>query len=552
MWFFSSPRAAQQRTSRAPSRGFRPQLETLEDRWCPTGGVFEWADPTGGGLDPTFGTGGQVLSSFSNHYDAPNALTMQSDGKIVIAGGSIRSGSKTGLDFLVARYNADGSLDTSFGSGGYTVTDFKTGYDSANAVAVLPSGKILAGGTATVANHGVTALARYNANGSLDTTFGSNGSKGKVTIDNGVGIGRMVVDGAGRILGMGGTTLVRYTANGAVDTTFGSGGKLVTNINENGWGSSFALQTDGKIIVATTSHDTVTGTDEFVVARYTANGAIDPTFGTGGMVTTHPPTDHPAFSGLAIQADGKVVLAGFEGGLDPDGVDRQGEYLLRYNPDGSLDGTFASDGIAYLVNPEMLADSPGGVAIQSDGWIVAGGVFGDANYFNHFTVVRVSPSGILDPGYGTGGWASVTFGYGTDVNAMALQPDGRVLLAGYARPNGTTYPTDVALVRFLASAPQIGSFTATPNPVPAGGSTTLTASGLTDQNPSATVTQVAFYIMIDGSPVLLGNGTLQTDGSWAYVFNTAGRAPGTYTLYAQATDNYGVVGNPVALTLTIL
>ncbi|MFO0841569.1 MAG: hypothetical protein U0797_04090 [Gemmataceae bacterium] len=551
MWYFPSPFAPKQRTDLARWRGRRPRLETLEDRWCPAGGTFEWADPTGGALDPTFGSGGQVVTSFSNHYDAANAIIMQSDGKILIAGGSIRSGSKTGLDFLVARYNADGSVDTSFGSGGYTVTDFKTGYDSANAVAIQPQGagpsKILAAGSATVANKGVTALARYNANGSLDTTFGS---KGKVTIDTG-GIRRMVVDGAGRILGMAGTTLTRYTANGALDTTFGSGGKVVTNIKENGYPSSFALQADGKIIVAATSPDPVTGTDEFVVARYTANGAIDATFGTGGIVTTHPPTGHPCFSGLAIQADGKVVLAGFEGGVDPDGVDRQGEYILRYNTNGSLDGAFGSGGITYLVNPGMWADSPGGVAIQSDGWIVAGGVFGDASYFNHFTVVRVSPSGILDPGYGTGGWASVTFGYGTDAHVMVLQPDGRVLLAGYARPNGTTYPTDVAVARFLASAPQIGSFTAGPSPVVSGGTTTLTASNFTDANPGATVALVDFYIMVGGSPLLLGRGTRNSDGSWSFVFDTTGYAPGTYTLYAQATDNYGALGNPVSLTLTL-
>src|SRR5262245_20852305 len=105
MWLFSSPRAAQQGTNRAPRRDFRPRVEGLEDRRCPTGGAFEWADPTGGALDPTFGSGGQVLTSFSNHYDAANAVTTQPDGKIVIAGVTWASGSKTGNDFLVARYN---------------------------------------------------------------------------------------------------------------------------------------------------------------------------------------------------------------------------------------------------------------------------------------------------------------------------------------------------------------------------------------------------------------------------------------------------------------
>src|SRR5262245_46948305 len=102
MWIFSWPFAAKQRAGRARRRGVRPQVEALEERWCPTGGQFEWADPTGGGLDPTFGSGGQVLSSFSNNYDTAIAVTTQSDGKIVIAGSSGRSGSNTSSDFLVA------------------------------------------------------------------------------------------------------------------------------------------------------------------------------------------------------------------------------------------------------------------------------------------------------------------------------------------------------------------------------------------------------------------------------------------------------------------
>jgi hypothetical protein len=134
---------------------------------------------------------------------------------------------------------------------------------------------------------------------------------------------------------------------------------------------------------------------------------------------------------------------------------------------------------------------------------------------------------------------------------MALEPDGRVVLAGIARPSGTTYPTDVALARFLASAPQVGSFTASPNPVLSGSSLTLTASNITDGNPNSTVTQVAFYY-IDGSGTqqLLGYGTQTSPGVWTFTF-TVNLAPGTYTLAAQATDSFGAIGDPFAIALTV-
>jgi hypothetical protein len=134
---------------------------------------------------------------------------------------------------------------------------------------------------------------------------------------------------------------------------------------------------------------------------------------------------------------------------------------------------------------------------------------------------------------------------------MALEPDGRVLLAGRDEPNYPNGPTDVVLVRFLGSAPQIGSFTASPNPVTAGSLATLTASGITDGNPNSTITQVAFYY-IDGAGAkqVLGYGASDGQGNWTLSF-TVSLPPGSYTLYAQAEDSYGVFGDPLALTLTV-
>ncbi len=188
----------------------------------------------------------------------------------------------------------------------------------------------------------------------------------------------------------------------------------------------------------------------------------------------------------------------------------------------------------------------------TDGEIVAAGSTFDAAGYRHFTAVRVGATGALDSGYGTGGWAiAPEIAYdGDDPQAMTLQPDGRLLVAGGAKPIANSNITDVGLVRFLPSAPQVGSFLANPNPVTSGSSTTLTASNITDGNPGASVTQVAFYVQLNGTTTLLGYGTQTSPGVWTFTY-TVSLAPGSYTLLAQAQDSDGVFGDPLALTLTV-
>ena len=544
------------RSARAPRPAAQPRpparrlaVERLEERDTPS---------TGGLLDPTFGSGGHVLNSFTNYYDAADAVTTQPDGKIVVAGVTTASGSsRTGNDFLVARYNADGTPDTSFGTGGRTATDFNGGTDHAQAVALQRQAdgttKILAAGL-VISSKGSDdfALARYNANGTLDATFGS---KGKAEVNLGGNLGwaqSMAVDGTGRIVLAGYTNapgyyvaaVVRYTANGILDNTFGSGGKLVTTIrlaNQTRL-DAIALQADGKIVLAGTTIDPANSAPGFVVGRFNANGTADVTFGAGGVVTAHPGyIDN--FGGVAVQRDGKIVVGGSEGsGYYPPGL-----YLLRYNADGTPDAGFGTSGLATVLSPAGYPFNArgSGVAVQSDGKIVAGGSLSDpvAQRWD-FAAVRVNADGTADTGFGGGGWAATLFGFASYSNAMAVQPDGRVLLAGSARPTPNTVPMDVALVRFLGSAPQVGSFAVTQNP---DGTKTLTASGITDGNSNATVTQVEFfYFDPTGAKQRLGFGAQSADGSWSLAVSLP---PGTYTLYAQATDSYGALGDPLSLIL---
>jgi uncharacterized delta-60 repeat protein len=557
-WPHSAFRPRLAARQRPPVR--RPAVERLEDRTTPS---------TGGLLDPTFGSGGQVMTSFTNNWDQANAVATQPDGKLVVVGTTTASGSSTGGDFLVARYNADGTPDRSFGSGGYAATDFKHLSDRATAVALQsqPDGtnKVLAAGTvvSTVSHQNVInndfGLARYTASGALDPTFGT---KGKVITDlggNGDWVRGMAVDGSGRILvagvsdasGVNTAVLVRYTANG-LDTTFGNGGKLVTNIQLINGGDGVALQADGKIVLAGNKIDSATHSYEFCVARFNANGTADTTFGTGGQVATHVGGDDWT-GGVTIDSSGRILIAGYD-----EGDFTNGYYLLRYTPNGALDAGFGSVGVATLANPAGWRIVSGymvvGVAVQANGQIVVGGNLGDVQQGQEYvTAVRANPDGTLDTGYGDGGWASTVVGTTGEALAMTLQPDGRLVLAGYTHPTTNSRPVDVTLVRFLASAPQVGSLTANPNPAAAGSSVTLTSGGITDGNAGATVSKVTFYYLdATGAQQVLGYGRPNGDGTWSMSFSTADWAAGSYTVYAQATDSDGVIGDPCGLTLQLV
>ncbi|MCP4047487.1 MAG: hypothetical protein GY732_16035, partial [Gammaproteobacteria bacterium] len=269
------------------------------------------------------------------------AITVQTDGKIIVVGDS--AGSLN--DFTVIRYNADGSLDTGFGGGdGITQTDlFGAGqHDYAMSVAIQADGKILLSGASL---GGVTSydfvLARYNTDGTLDSGFG--GGNGYVMTEIGgddQGYSTLVqTDGKIVVIGFtdNDVALVRYNSDGTLDTGFDGDGKVITDIaGNNDVAFTGALQTDGKILVAGYSSNGVD--NDFMLLRYNTNGSLDTSFGGGDGITTTAigSGDDRAWS-LALQADGKIVLAG----QSHNGSDDDFAYV-RYNSDGTLDITFDS------------------------------------------------------------------------------------------------------------------------------------------------------------------------------------------------------------------
>jgi uncharacterized delta-60 repeat protein len=561
-------RAGARNRGRGAPRGagprFRPQLEPMEDRCLLSGGV----------LDPTFGSGGLVTTAIGSYARAfavatyPNGGTAN-DGKIVAAGDVYPSTGNTKTEYMeVVRYNRDGTLDRTFGGSGAVMTM----PGAALAVQVQPDGKVVAAGFS--GSHYV--IARYNADGTLDTTFGSAGkvitNVGKPGASSSDVATAVVLQADGKIVVAGWTNpthttyedlfLARFYANGTPDASFGRyapGGTFTTRftapLEDSYTNSPVTLAIDrgtepqgphsGKFVVGCALQ-----TGESIVARYTVNGVPDE--GGFGVGTGHP--GYVMVSGfvnpvrgvrVAVQADDRIAVAG---DLTAGSIG-----LDRLNPDGSPDTSFGSGGV------EVTSPPPNGdayfarsVMVQADGKIaVAGDQKSNTSGAHSFMVARYNTNGSLDTSFGVNGIATGgNLGGNGFVGGVALEPDGRIVEAGaFYSSNGST--DSFSLARFLATGPQIGSFTASPNPATAGGSVALTASNITDANPGAAVTQVAFYVQVNGNNTLLGYGTQTSPGVWTFAY-TVNLAPGTYTLFAQAEDSYGAFGDPLAITLTVI
>ncbi|MER7197849.1 calcium-binding protein [Streptomyces sp. CB01635] len=395
-----------------------------------------------GALDPTFSGDGRVLTSFADD-DLANDVAVQPDGKIVSVGASADY-AVFESDFALARHNADGTLDTSFGGDGTVATainnmnpDFQ--WSEAHAVALQPDGKIVAVGSSWRGYENCCwfTVARYNTNGTLDQSFG--GGDGRVFTDFGSPdeARDVAVQPDGKIVALGTSggeaALARYNADGTPDTSFGGGdGKVTTDpapesLQEGGDARALALQPDGKIVVGgqvgTTRFD-------FVLLRYNANGTLDTSFSGDGIERTDF-GDYEAVEGLAVQPDGRIVAAGGSSGRFA---------LARYNVNGSLDTTFGNAG-------RVLTSGGGGaqdVVLQPDGRIVVPGSNGPGG---DFAVLRYNTNGSLDSGFGAGGLVTTDFGGSDQARGVALQPDGKIVAAGQGGPN-----TDFALARYEGGA----------------------------------------------------------------------------------------------------
>jgi len=346
-----------------------------------------------GAFDTTFGTGGKVTTN-TGSGNSISGVAVQTDGKIIVVGTSGAGGTD---DFLVLRYNANGSLDTTFDADGIVRTDFAGGHDRAHDVGVQPDGKIVVVGyTITGSLPFDTSVARYLPDGTLDTSFDGDG-RALLSLGGTSQIGDsgecVAFQADGKIVIGGGVVgdflVLRLNQNGSLDTNFNGSGFVMTSISTSGdVVRDIVIQPDGKIVAGGSD------TNSLALARYNSNGTVDTTFGTNGIVETNF-DGYTQGTSLAVAPAGKLVAAGT---AIPTGASQYRFAVARYNGNGSLDTTFSSDG-KVVTSINSLGSFAQDVTVQSDGKIIASGYEGDFGQYN-FSLVRYNTDGTLDESFG--------------------------------------------------------------------------------------------------------------------------------------------------------
>jgi uncharacterized delta-60 repeat protein len=413
-------------------RGSSPRLrlEPLESRDTPA---------TVGGLDPSFDPDGKVTTTFGD-TESGSGVAIQADGKVVVVGTS-------GNFFAVARYNPDGSLDDTFGAGGKVTIDMAGANEKATCVAIQDDGKIVVGGFSTIGGDDDFLVARLKTDGSPDTDFSTDGERefnfagGGTNNDQAFGITTQIIAGARKIVVVGSTDqgggtgidfgVLRLNDNGTLDISFSktAGGTDIAR--------AVAIDSANRIVVSGFSDGL--GTNDFAVMRFpTAGGpALDPGF-NGGAVQRVNFGANDQIRGMAIQPDDKIVVGGFS---DAGAADFA---VARLNADGTVDtATFNPTGAGAIGSAPGrftfnfgalgIVEHANGVALQTDGKIVMAGftaLNGVVGNPNNFAIARVTADGKLDTSFDTDGLATVDFAGDDQGAGVAIDVNGRIVVAG--------------------------------------------------------------------------------------------------------------------------
>jgi uncharacterized delta-60 repeat protein len=390
-----------------------------------------------GDLDPTFGSGGKVITDFGGNESAWG-LAVQPDGKAIVAGTRFDPGPSD--DFVLARYTVSGALDPTFDGDGKVTTDFGGGADGADDVALQADGKIVAAGSgfAQPVRPLDFALARYNRDGTLDATFGDGGKVLTTFAPNSIdGANALLIQPDGKIVAAGSTrsgprrqfAVARYLPNGSLDPSFGGDGLVVTPISSgDDIVFDLALQPGGKLIAAGWSSP---GGFDIAMARYDPNGGLDGSFDGDGVVVASAFRPASTYAGkVLVQPDGKILTGGAG--------------LARFNPDGSVDRSFGAEGRAAT---EFGLLTP---LLQRDRKILAVGITSSPGNYSDFAVVRLTADGRVDPTYGRGGRVVTSFRAQDDATDAALLANGKLLVAGYTAEVPFESPADFVVARYVA------------------------------------------------------------------------------------------------------
>ncbi|MBC7797346.1 MAG: VCBS repeat-containing protein [Pyrinomonadaceae bacterium] len=404
-----------------------------------------------GDIDTIFGGDGRVFSPFTQQAKS-NTVLIQADGKIIVAGGGISGTNNTLFDFALVRYYSNGSIDTSFGNNGVVLTDMRASQfvgspDSIADAAILSDGKIVVAGRAAY-NYGapfdgsVFGIARYLSSGTLDNSFSDDGKVFFGSFHDAATSLEVQADGKILVAGTRGRCpdcinptkfiIVKFNTDGTKDTSFGDSGSVVSGFTSQGdsTGDSLALQPDGKIIVAGFENS------GFGIARHNTDGTLDSSFGSNGVISL-PFANIGSVFNMITQPDGKIIVLGSSlyNSNSSDFV------VLRFDANGTPDNSFGVNG-RVITAISNVADVANHVVYQPDGKIIVVGFSRDYNTGGvvKAVLVRYNPNGSLDSAFGEGGIV-LTPNYG--IFRAALQPDGKIV----------TTDGSFTMVRYRGDAP---------------------------------------------------------------------------------------------------
>lgn len=413
-------------------------------------------------LDTTFGTGGKQVHSLVSGDDTAFGVALQSDGKIVLAG---RVYTSSRYWSAIARFNADGTIDPTFAFDGDTWTSIGTTRDESYAIAVQPDDKSLIAGFTDGGPRDDMSLIRFNTDGTLDGTFGpgtgmayywyglhgtSNSQARDIAL---LPDGKILLAGSTNTGGTVDFAVVRANADGTLDSGFGTGGVVYTPMGSgNGGANAIAVQPDGKIVVAGYA-DLGAGDFDFALARYNSDGSLDSGFDGDGVQTTDFGSDDYVNS-IAVRPDGTILAAGYS---EPGSLEHS--VIARYTAAGALDGSFGVGGAVhtYLPGGETRANA---LTLQNNDKFIVTGFFYDGTYTDYF-VAQYGASGVLDTTFDGDG--TFTTGNASDDehgNAIIVQPDGKIVVAGTAQAGGLN---DFSLLRLAGERQLVPAAPSTPS-----------------------------------------------------------------------------------------
>jgi len=400
-----------------------------------------FAQNKAGTLDSSFGVNGKVLTSSPTGYLNCVAAASQTDGSIIAAGSVSFVNSNTD-DFFAIKYSSNGILDSSFGKKGLAVI---RGLGEAQTAKVQADNKIIIAGynTDLFGTYYVITIGRLNADGSVDSTFGSNGA---ITTNAGKNCHDIAIQDDGKILVTGETGIafltLCYLPDGTLDNSFGNNGS-VTTIFDGGTpktANANVTQPDGKIVLAGGDNHKI------MLARYNSDGSLDQTFGINGQVISDITNINPLNKvyDMTLQPDGKLVLSGTT--VDGLGITNN-TILLRYMADGSLDTAFGNKGI--VIRALQYNSNAFNIALQKDNKIIISGDYITDGINPHFLIERYNIDGSIDTSFGNDGYQVTAMDQSDGASGLIIQNGGKIVLAGFALSTQTgPSEYEVALSRY--------------------------------------------------------------------------------------------------------